>query len=467
MTDATSESSSLVFPRRRALRRIAVFASLGLVLAAMLAALFLVRTVDSQLSDISTTYEIRRQARELMLAISQAESGQRGYLIAHDQSYLGPYDRAVSRLSSTYESLSVLLQDSPEQLQRLKTLNPDLDAKRAEMAETISLMSENRATEAWSLVRTDTGLELMDRLNAGLGAIVAEEDSHLVERNSQMQFYRQSLVVAIFAALAGAAVLAYSLLSRSQRRMEALAEEQSLLRSQNVELEEHIRARTLEADEARAFAERERARLETLLQDTNHRIGNSLATVSSLLGLQLTRTTVDEVREALEAAQSRVQAIASAHRRLRLGADLETTNAAEFLSDVVDDLATVVPADKQVTFVKSVAPLVIPARDATTIGIVVSELVTNALKHAFPEGRGGTIWVRFGPGDAGVTELCVEDDGRGMSSEGSQHGGLGALIIRQLARQFGGDEPHYAARDGGGTSVTVKLPQLRASAHDS
>ena len=83
-----------------------------------------------------------------------------------------------------------------------------------------------------------------------------------------------------------------------------------------------MRERTLEAEEARRHAERERERVEALLQDTNHRIGNSLATVSSLLGLQLTRTKSDEVRKALEAAQSRVQAIASGHRRLRLGPDL-------------------------------------------------------------------------------------------------------------------------------------------------
>ncbi len=459
MTDVSTHRTGYSV-QRGPLRRVAVVSSMALVLAAMVASLYLVRNVDSQLTDIATTYEIRRQARELLVAVYGAETGQRGYLITQDPAYLDPYNRAVGNLTQTYQSLVAAVAENPVQQERLSALAPDLDAKRAELARTIDLASSGNVADALALVRTGTGLELMDRINTVLRAFIDDEDAKLIVRNGQMQLYRQSLVLAIFAALAGAAVLAYVLLSRTQRRVAALSEQESALRSQNVALEEHILARTQEAEEARAHAERERARLETLLQDTNHRIGNSLATVSSLLGLQLARTGSAEVRNALEAAQIRVQAIASGHRRLRLGADLETTNAAEFLDDVIDDLAASVPAGKQVAFVKEIEPLIIPARDATTIGIVVSELVTNALKHAFVEGRPGTIRVKFGRPAGGVTLLTVEDDGQGMAAAEVSQPGLGALIIKQLARQFGGNEPRYETRPGGGTSVTVDLPKL-------
>ena len=148
--------------------------------------------------------------------------------------------------------------------------------------------------------------------------IVAEEDAKLVERNAQVEMTRQLLVVAILAALAGTAILTYALFTRTQQQVSALARTQNALMMQNEELEAHVRERTAEAEEAREHAERERARVEALLQDTNHRIGNSLATVSSLLGLQLTRSQSDEVRRALEAAQSRVHAIASVHRQKRI-----------------------------------------------------------------------------------------------------------------------------------------------------
>jgi len=458
MLDVSTQSAQFAAPRRGVVRRVAILASLTLVLVAVAASLYLVRTVDSQLADIAKTYEIRRQASELMLAVVDAETGQRGYLITRDEAYLKPYNVAVGNLSQTYQSLLALLGDNPTQRARIDELVPDLDAKRAEMARTIELMSSGQTAEALALLRSDTGLQLMERIRSGLREVIGEEDEKLIDRNGRMQLYRQLTIITILAALAAAAILAYALLSRTQRKVAALSEEQSLLRSQNEELEAHVRARTAEAEEARGHAERERARLETLLQDTNHRIGNSLATVSSLLGLQLARTGSEEVRTALEAAQLRVQAIASAHRRLRLGADLETTDAAEFLADVIDDLAATVPADKPVGFEKQLQPMVIPARDATTLGIVVSELVTNALKHAFAEGESGTIYVRFERGEDGVIALCVEDNGRGIASNNGE--GLGALIVKQLARQFGGTEPEYRAREGGGTAITVKLPRL-------
>ncbi len=462
MLDVSTQSIDYATaPQRGVIRRIAIIASMTLVLVAVAASLYLVRTVDSQLADIAKTYEIRRQARELMLAIVDAETGQRGYLITRDEAYLDPYNIAVGNLSQTYQDLLALISDNPTQRARIEALVPDLDAKRAEMARTIELMSTGQGSEALALLRSDTGLELMGRIRTSLRQVIGEEDDSLVERNGRMELYRQLLVFTILAALASAAILAYALLSRTQKKVAALSEEQSVLRSQNVELEEHIRARTAEVEDARGHAERERARLETLLQDTNHRIGNSLATVSSLLGLQLARTGSDEVRNALEAAQLRVQAIASGHRRLRLGADLETTDAAEFLADVIDDLAVTVPPGKPVQFKKYLQEMIIPARDATSLGIVVSELVTNAVKHAFAEGQGGTILVRFERPAGGVTQLTVEDDGRGLVA-GSQDG-LGALIVMQLARQFGGGEPEYRQRDGGGTSVTVQLPRLDVS----
>jgi len=458
MLDVSSQSVDYVPPQRGVVRRIAIVTSMTLVLVAVAASLYMVRTVDSQLADIAKTYEIRRQARELTLALVDAESGQRGYLLTRDEAYLGPYNVAVGNLSETYQSLLTLISDVPTQRERIEALVPDLDAKRAEMARTIELMAEGKSADALALLRSDTGYELMERIRSSLRQVINEEDERLIERNGKMQMYRQLLVLTVLAALAAAATLAYLLLWRTQMKVAALSEVQNLLRSQNVELEAHILARTAEVEEARGRAERERERLETLLQDTNHRIGNSLATVSSLLGLQLARTSSAEVRDALEAAQLRVQAIASGHRRLRLGADLETTDAAEFLADVIDDLAAAVPPGKSVQFEKQLQQMVIPARDATTLGIVVSELVTNALKHAFAEADSGTITVRLERPEGGVTLLTVEDNGKGLKAVGED--GLGALIVKQLARQFGGGEPEYRERTGGGTSVSVQLPRL-------
>lgn len=460
MTDVTQASPVRTF-RFGPVRQFAIVASMLLVLAAAAASLYLVRTIDNQLVDIGNTYEVRRQARELALAVVDAETGQRGYLLTRDARYLDPYNRAVASIDNTYAELLGMVEANPTQRLRLGDLDSRLMAKRAEMAQTIDLMAAGDADSAIAVLRSDEGKALMDAIRSTLRAFVADEDASLIERNASMEGYRQMLVLAILASLGAAAILAYALFARAQQRVAQLARRENLLILQNEELETHVRARTAEVEEARVRAERERARLETLLQDTNHRIGNSLATVSSLLGLQLARSGSEEVRNALEAAQGRVHAIASAHRRLRLGADLETTDAADFLTAVVDDLTTTVPADQPIVFHQDFTAMVLAARDATTLGIVVSELVTNAVKHAFPLGSGGDIWIRFLLSADGIPELRVEDDGQGLPEASATSTGLGTVIIQQLARQFGG-VPEYGPREGGGTVVKVSLPNLAA-----
>src|SRR5690606_32011521 len=101
----------------------------------------------------------------------------------------------------------------------------------------------------------------------------------------------------------------------------------------------------------------------------------------------------------------------------------------------------------------------------TTIGIVLGELITNALKHAFTESASGTIWARLARDAEDVITLTVEDDGKGLG-EGMARGGLGSMIVRQLATQFGGT-PEYSARAGGGARVTVTLPGLDPLRQDS
>jgi len=194
------------------------------------------------------------------------------------------------------------------------------------------------------------------------------------------------------------------------------------------------------------------------LQDTSHRIGNSLATVSSLLALQLMRTRSAEVRTALEAARLRVHAIASAHRRLRLGDDMESASADEFLSAVLEDIAMTQTDSGRIAIEGKIDSIEVSARDATTLGILVGEFVTNALKHGFPDGRSGRVEVALFRDEAGVPTLQVSDNGVGLP-EGEDEGGLGSVIIRQLSGQFGG-EPIYVSAPGEGVTITVSLPAL-------
>lgn len=441
-------------------RRLAVLASLCLVLLAAGSALFMVQGVERQMDDVVRTYEVRNEARELTIALAEAESSQRGYLLTRDPAYLDPYHRATNGIDARVERLLELTDGDDRQHRRIQSIVGEILQKTEEMARTVELVATGRSQEAQALTESGMGSRLMDGVRNTLEHFIGEENQNLLDRNASIDQSRRWLVGAVLAALAGSAILAFSLFQRTQRQVTALSRSQNVLLNQNEILEEHVRERTVELEEARAHAERERERVEALLQEANHRIGNSLATVSSLLGLQLMRSRSEEVRAALEAARSRVHAIASSHRRLRLGDDLETTNADDFLQSVLDDLATAVAASEGVTLAGEFEPIVIKARDATTVGIVVGELVTNALKHAFPDGRGGAITVRLARDTKGIPVLSVFDNGVGMP-EGKEEAesGLGSVIIRQLAQQFG-SVPVYRRREEGGMAVSLELPEL-------
>lgn len=438
---------------------IAVLVSLGLILLAAVGALLLVEGISGQLADIARAQEVRNVARELTKSLSDAESSRRGYLLTNDDDYLARYRASAGDIEAKLLKLSDLTAGDERQASQVRAVASEIMDRANAMGRSVEALLAQGSQDMRQPIETASGTLLMERF-------IAEEDQKLVVRNAEVAAARQWLLGALIIALAAAILLGYSLFRRSQRTVSELTRSTSLLHSENEVLEAHIRDRTQALEEARLHADQERHRVEALLQDANHRIGNSLATVSSLLGLQLIRTKSAEVRDALEAARGRVHAIASAHRRLRLGSDLETASADEFLGAVLEDIITTATDAKAITMTGDFEPIVVPARDATTIGILVGELVTNALKHAFPDGRPGTIQVSLKRNEAGVPVLSVVDDGVGLpSGTHPGDGGLGSVIVQQLAGQFGGS-PDYEDPPEGGLAVRVRMPGLAGQTSD-
>lgn len=446
--------------RRRAFRRLATVFSLVLIGVAGLAALVAVQGINRQLDDVVHTYEVRNQGSELTLALAEALASQRDYVMTGDADLLKSYQRAVAGMGSRVQSLLAITEDDPAQLGRIKDIVGNVASKLDEMSRSVDLRRSGDVVGAQSVVQASVDEHQVDAVRDTMQAFIGDENSKLAQRNGAIETSRRWLLATIIAALAGAVLLGYLLLSRTQQQVSRLTRHQAELLIEKEALAALVLERTRGVEEGRAHAEHERNRVEALLKDTNHRIGNSLATVSSLLGLQLMRTKSDEVRKALEAARSRVHAVASSHRRLRLGEDLETISADEFLSAVIEDLAIGAREDKSIEIKGEIAPLVIGARDATTLGILVAELVTNALKHGFPAGRSGQVIVQLAEGSAGVPVLSVTDDGVGIApGEPIGEGGLGSVIIKQLSNQFGG-APVYERQLPSGLRVSVPLPNV-------
>jgi len=447
------------------MRPIAFIVSLSLVLLSALITLFLSYGVNKQVVDISRNFELREQVNRVTRIAYNIEMSRRGYLLTLDEDYLERYERSIANIDQTLSDLALMTENNPQQHARVIEIKSLVERGQKDVRETINLAREGKIGEATKQLRGNEGKILRDQLAATVSQFVATEGEELAQRNAYIDRMRSLLTATSIVALASAAMLGFLLLSRVQRAARLLFEGQSALLSEKELLEQRVQERTAELEQERAVAERERKRVEILLQDSNHRIGNSLATVSSLLGLQLRQTRSEEARAALVAARDRVQTVSTAHRRLRLGEDMESTRIDEFLETVIEDIRDGIADDRQITFKTDFAPFDLKSRDVTTIGIILGELITNAIKHAFKGRQGGQISVSFKNDDeSGKPALIVEDNGIGWqgndTNNAREQNGLGTLVVEQLCMQFG-EKPIYATcADGSGTRVTVRLSSL-------
>jgi signal transduction histidine kinase/CheY-like chemotaxis protein len=128
------------------------------------------------------TDDILGAIKELDLALRRAETGQRGFLLTGDESYLAPYETSVGRVTFLAGDLQRLTADSQLQQNRLQTLGPVLQHKLAELAETIELRRTSGLDAALALVRTDAGRQDMNRIESTLAAMTASEQGFLAER---------------------------------------------------------------------------------------------------------------------------------------------------------------------------------------------------------------------------------------------------------------------------------------------
>jgi PAS domain S-box-containing protein len=191
-----------------------------------------------------------------------------------------------------------------------------------------------------------------------------------------------------------------------------------------------------------------------LLHEVDHRVKNNLQMISSLILMQ-SRTISDEaVKNSLTTMLERIEALSTVHRRLYQSKDVSKFDVSDFARDLVSDLLAA-SGRSQITSKLDLEPIVVPADKATPVALIVNELVTNALKHAFKnETIPGSIGVRMSQPD-GHLIIEVSDDGVGMDGKAGD-GTFGMRLIRQLGRQLRADVEWRNTSPG--TQVVVKMP---------
>lgn len=192
----------------------------------------------------------------------------------------------------------------------------------------------------------------------------------------------------------------------------------------------------------RRTAEREAAigQRDLMLKELSHRVKNNLQMIVSLLRLQAHRPGAEHLVEPFDQACRRIQAIADVHSSLYQGDEIGRVEFKGFLEVLCERLRASFLGDwtSPVTLTVDAEPAVIDLDHVVPLGLLVNELITNALKHAFPHGAGGTIDITF-KRRAGSFVLTVSDSGRGLPPIAEQlPDGLGSRLIQALAAQLGG-----------------------------
>ncbi|WOH85059.1 response regulator [Bradyrhizobium sp. BEA-2-5] len=220
--------------------------------------------------------------------------------------------------------------------------------------------------------------------------------------------------------------------------------------------------RAREEAEAEIHASRDRyaalaAERELLLREVNHRVGNSLQIIASLLHLQASSAAQDEVKAALTNAMGRVAAVAQVHRRLYTSQDLKSVVLNQYLDSLLEDLRRSAEGNRMSRLTLKAEPIEIDPDRAVAVGIIVNELVMNAVKYAYPDGA-GPIHVELKPqGDD--LQLAISDDGVGFSDQADPRGtGMGQRIVSAMAAKLDAS----VERDPGhkGTRFVVRFARV-------
>lgn len=180
---------------------------------------------------------------------------------------------------------------------------------------------------------------------------------------------------------------------------------------------------------------------EALLREVHHRVKNNLQVITSLLRLEAERAGQPHTVQVLREMQGRIFAMASLHESLYRSNQFERVNLPDYIRRVCTQLlhsASMAPGEIRLLF--DLEPVHLEIHQAIPCGLLVNELVSNSLKHGFPDGRTGEILVELHVADDGTLQLEVSDSGVGLPPDfdSRRNGSLGLQLVADLARQLNG-----------------------------
>ena len=228
-------------------------------------------------------------------------------------------------------------------------------------------------------------------------------------------------------------------------------EAQRIISDQKLLVEREVERRTADL----------RAALDTktiLLHEVDHRVKNNLTMIGSLLRLQVRTIDDPAIAAKLDSMLERVDALAVVHRQLYQSSDITKFDIGTFAQSLTTDVVGSSGRD-DIQLIIDARPMLVDAADASALGLILNEILTNALKHAFADGRAGQLSLSVET-DSGQGLIRICDDGPGLSPA-RRTKSIGTALITRLARQAKAEAAWSDNRPG--TCVTISFPRSGAA----
>ncbi|WP_456442627.1 tetratricopeptide repeat-containing sensor histidine kinase [Psychroserpens sp.] len=184
--------------------------------------------------------------------------------------------------------------------------------------------------------------------------------------------------------------------------------------------------------------EKQNKEKEFLLKEIHHRVKNNLEVVSSLLALQSAQLQEGNAKNVMQESQNRVHSMSMIHQRLYQGKNLASIEMKDYCFNLTTHILDSFGVTEQIKTQCKMKPLKLDVDTAVPIGLIVNELLTNALKYAFPDNRSGTITINLEKTVANTLLLQVTDNGIGIQEDRVLGTGFGTQLINLLTQQLNG-----------------------------
>lgn len=483
--------------RRKSLVRstsIALVAGTVLLLVIVASMLYLVYRTQDYVEGAARARQMRSAAADLLLAVQDAETGQRGYLLARDASFLAPYINSIRDLSGREAALEKLLQQSDFIRIDPVLIRDAINNKVSELRQTLALAQSGRTDEAMAMVRDETGLRLMNNIRTTLTGIIEASDRRIIDQfSNNLDLAALLRVVTITGALAIIAIMS-AVVIVIRRYIGEIVEARAELEGLNAGLEERVRERTEDLIQANQEIQRYayivthdlRAPLVNIMGFTSE-LDSALKTIRGYFEDERKVNAEEARREALVAVQEdlpeAISFIRSSTRKmddlinaiLKISRDGRRQLKPESidLEALINASAAsiqhqVAEADGEIAVKVAIQSL---RSDRFSMEQIFGNLFDNAVKYKDPS-RPLKLSVHAYQLNRFTIGIDVTDNGRGIAAEdherifelfrraGAQDSpgeGIGLAHVRSLIRNMGGDI-NVRSELGKGTTFIIRLP---------